>query len=529
MYRGRPPSFVPLIVSVLLVGFIVFWFSDTIADNDLWGHIRFGQDILRTGSIGQTDVYSYRTAGQRWINHEWLAEVVFASVYDHWGPTGLIVFKVSSSLVILGLCYAHLRRHGLGPYRCLFVLVVVSVPFRMGLGTVRPQVFTYILFLFELLLIREAGAGHQSGLWLSPILVTAWVNLHGGVLAGVGILGIWIAVQIIGQLMHGTSPRPLRLASLARIALLGLACGCALLLNPYGAALVDFLVRTAMVPRPEISEWSPLAILSFPGVLYLGLLTIGFVGLALSARRRSPESILIYSTAAVLPLVSERHYPLFALALVVLMGEHVADVWNRWRSPQVHTSTNMRLVAVISLFLSLALVVLSLPRFGCVRIEPFYFPFPARAVAFLRQSGLRGNMAVPFDWGEYALWHLGPEMKVSIDGRRETLYSDEAYRQSRDFELGTGPWDALLKTSATDLVLAKVGSPTAKLVSRTDGWLALYHDSICVLFVRAGLPSIDRVAQCPIPALPDNGDGLCFPGPTGWLAKGTDRSHISLN
>src|SRR6185503_2745442 len=27
------------------------------------------------------------------------------------------------------------------------------------------------------------------------------------------------------------------------------------------------------------------------------------------------------------------------------------------------------------------------------------------------------------DFGEYALWHFGPALRVSIDGRRETLYS----------------------------------------------------------------------------------------------------------
>ena len=88
----------------------------------------------------------------------------------------------------------------------------------------------------------------------------------------------------------------------------------------------------------------------------------------------------------------------------------------------------------------------SLPQIGCIRVEPYYFAFPARAVAFFRHSGVRGNMAVPFDWGEYVIWHLGPDVKVSIDGRRETIYSDEAYRQSRDFERGSGVWDALLKT-----------------------------------------------------------------------------------
>ncbi len=30
---------------------------------------------------------------------------------------------------------------------------------------------------------------------------------------------------------------------------------------------------------------------------------------------------------------------------------------------------------------------------------------------------------LPFNWGEYAIWHFGPRLRVSIDGRRETVYS----------------------------------------------------------------------------------------------------------
>src|SRR5262249_13705264 len=163
-----------------------------------------------------------------------------------------------------------------------------------------------------------------------------------------------------------------------------------------------------------------------------------------SGRRRTPQAILILSTTAVLPLISQRHYPLFVLALVVLAGEHIADVWNHWRPPMAQSSGGRSSIAFVSLVLSVVFAGASLPRFASIRVEPFYFAFPARAVALLRQSGVRGNMAVPFDWGEYILWHIGPGLKVSIDGRRETLYSDETYRQSRDFEQGTGDWDLLL-------------------------------------------------------------------------------------
>jgi hypothetical protein len=514
MTRARSDPFPAFASSFLLAGFGLFWFSHTVADPDLWGHIRFGQDILRTGSIVQEDIYSYRTGGQPWINHEWLSEVIFAGLYDLSGPAGLIAFKVLAGLLILGLCYGHLRRGGLGPFRSVLLLLLISIPFRMGLGTIRPQIFTYCLFLSLLLLIEGAATRRQRWLWASPLLFAAWANLHGGVLAGAGALGLWGVARLVERPGGDAGHPGRRLGAVVRVGLLGVACGLALLLNPYRAGLVLFLLRTATVPRPEISEWTPLALTSLPGQVYLGLLAIGIVGLVGSRRHRAPAAALIFGAMAVLTLMSNRHYPLFALALVVLAGEHVADVGNRWWPPAPPRSNRARGAAAVSLLVALPLIALSPARFDCIRIEPYYFPFPTRAVAFLWQSGVRGNMAVPFAWGEYVLWHLGPGVKVSVDGRRETAYSDESYRQSLDFERGTGAWDALLKAPPTDLVLAPNWSPTANLLGRTEGWVPLYRDTFCVLFIRAGRPDLDRFLEHPLPDLPDNGEGLCFPGPS---------------
>src|SRR5438477_428999 len=133
----------------MVAGFALFWFSYTLADPDLWGHVRFGQDIVRTGRIVQADEYSYRTAGQRWINH------------------------------------------------------------------------------------------------------------HGGVLAGVGVLGLWVIGRAIDQLSGFA--RSCHWGFTAGLGPLVIACGLGLLVNPYGPYLLEFLWRTATVPRPEISEWAPLA------------------------------------------------------------------------------------------------------------------------------------------------------------------------------------------------------------------------------------------------------------------------------
>jgi len=494
----------------LLASFAIFWFSYTVADPDLWGHIRFGQDILRTGSLVQSDAYAYRSAGQPWINHEWLSEVAFAAVYNRAGSSALIAAKVVLGLVLVGLCQFHLTRRGLGPFRAVLLLILASIPFRFGLGTIRPQIFTYLAFLLVLLLIETAKTGRELYLWALPVIVAVWVNLHGGVLAGIGVVVLWIGAFTFRSLRTKNGNAAVTFLTLLAI---GTASGLALLVNPYGARLVNFLATTGTIPRPEISEWAPLALTSLPGLLYLCVLAIGTTGLAGSSQPRRPEAIVIVAVAATLPLVANRHYPLFVLALFVFAGAHIADTSNRWMPTNWSALSRSRRVTAACVVASMLMIGFSLPRFGCIRVDPFYFAFPARAVGLLKQSGVRGNMAVPFDWGEYVLWHLGPGVKVSIDGRRETLYSDEAYRQSLDFERGRGLWDALLKTASTDLVLAPNASPTANLLSLTDRWVPLYQDTFCVLFARAGLPSIDQIVKTPVPRLPDNGAGLCFPAP----------------
>jgi hypothetical protein len=496
----------------LLVGFVLFRFSDTVADPDLWGHIRFGADIVRTGSIARTDTYSYRTKGQPWINHEWLSEVIFAGIYQAAGPQALIVFKVLVGLLIFGVSYGYLRHHGLGPVNSLLLLILVGIPFRMGLGTIRPQIFTYLFFLVVILILQKASSGREAWLWILPVLFVLWVNLHGGVLAGLGVLLLWVAIQVARRHWDGLGSSTANQGSAVGLGMLAAVCILAIFLNPYGEDLVRFLLRTATVPRPEISEWAALKLSSLPGLIYLVLVAIGVVGLVGSRRQRRPESIAILVITSVLALLSNRHYPLFALALIVFGGEHIADVASqRLPSRRLRLGENP-VIAAAGILASLVLIGLAIPGFGCITLEPYYFAFPARAVAFLKQGEVRGNIAVPFDWGEYVIWHLGPAVKVSIDGRRETAYSDEAYRQSRGFELGSSDWDALLKTGKpTDLVLAPIGSPIIEPLSRIREWIPLYRDTCCIMFVRAHMPGLDRLLQTPVPPFPDNGNRLCFP------------------
>jgi hypothetical protein len=130
----------------LVVSALAVIFSRTIADPDLWGHLRFGLDTLRAGAIIQHDPYSYLTAGERWINHEWLAEALFAFAWLAAGVPGLVLLKMSVAFLTMGYIWKHLVNQGLNRFLVMILLLVASLFFFSFFVVVRPQMFTFLLF-----------------------------------------------------------------------------------------------------------------------------------------------------------------------------------------------------------------------------------------------------------------------------------------------------------------------------------------------------------------------------------------------
>ncbi|HUY26609.1 MAG TPA: hypothetical protein VMV27_04245, partial [Candidatus Binataceae bacterium] len=83
--------------------------SVRVADPDLYGHLRFGEQILLTGHIARFDPFSYSIAGLRWASHEWLSEVVIAWFYAHGGVIGLKLMKLGCSAALVMMLFAAMR------------------------------------------------------------------------------------------------------------------------------------------------------------------------------------------------------------------------------------------------------------------------------------------------------------------------------------------------------------------------------------------------------------------------------------
>lgn len=513
-----------LSIVALVLGIAIMGFARTTADPDLWGHLRFGLDLLETGSVIRPDPYSYLTAGVTWVNHEWLAEALMAIAWraaDAFGSpaTGLVLLKLAMVVAVVGILYWHLLWRGLSAIAAGTIVLAYLPVLLPWLGAVRPQMFTYACFALTIAAIARAEAGQPRMLWVMPPVFALWANLHGGFLAGGGICALWLMARAVRRVFAREGVAASTWGDEARRFWLPvMVTGLATLATPYAGDLWLFL-RTALTPRLEIAEWNPIVATSPEGVAYVILLTPTVLGWIYSRREKRPVLVFLYLVAALLPLIARRHSPLFALGLVIFAGEHMADAASRLVRRRaagakeiVHDgrggeSDRVRAGAVDAVpapfvppvwmsatFVAMAIACLGLTTPYLRQVIVDRESFPVEAVRLIAASGVRTNMATEFAWGEYVLWHLGPGVKVSTDGRRETVYSDAAYEETLQFMYGYGRWDAVLDHPGVDLALVPTKTwPTFNLMRLKQGWTLIYRDDRSALFGRDGASVADHV------------------------------------
>ncbi|MDH3732419.1 MAG: hypothetical protein OEU54_02755 [Gemmatimonadota bacterium] len=502
----------------LTLGVCFFIVARAATDPDLLGHIRFGQEILEEGEIPRVDQYSFTSGGQDWINHEWMAEVSFALIYNAFGNFGLHMLRLLVAMTIIVALYRHSMKSGLEPLRAGILLVLISLLLVNGTVTVRPQLFTFVFLLLLLLILSAVERGHRRLVWVIPLIMMAWINFHGGVLAGLVLVAAWMAGHWLAWLLpdDNVARRDSIGLPLTATAVLAL-CPIAMLINPYGWELLDFLFETATVSRPDITEWMPTPMRSRRGRIYL-LLTVGsLLALHWTKSKRHPPLLLVFATIAVLPLLAVRHIPLFGIGVGVLLPVHFASVAYGRAGAEGSVSSGSGVLRpamiAVTILTGFMLITAALPDLRCVKIDGIRsITFPVRAVEWIRRSEVEGKLATFFDWGEYAIWHLEPSVRVSMDGRRETVYTDSIYDEYLRFRNGLTGWEDHIDKRGAEMALVSVETPMFSLMQLKPGWDLMYQDSLSAIFAPTGSPHAARLAGTPIPTdYPQHGIGYCMP------------------
>lgn len=490
--RDLSPIFLPRVV---LWATVLGILSYTVADPDLWGHVRFGLDILQHLSIPSKDPYSF-TSDREWINHEWLSEVLMGLAFDAGGSVGLALLKLAILAFTMVVVSRELAFRGVPPVARDVLVVICVVSCATLTPTLRPQTFSLALFALLLVTLRRVDDGRAALLWSVPILMAVWANMHGGWLVGIGVIGAWAAVRCVRP---GGAPR-LVWASAAVVSLL------ATLANPVGVGLWKFLYETVGLGRADITEWQSLVRLA-PGDAVPWLLATAITAIALWRARDQQLAgpVAVVGMLLVTSFKVWRLAPFYALAGIVLLGPHtVRRPSTVARADPPASSFAVVIVGLMAVLAVGGTAVVSYRNVACIRMSGEWIA-DRDAAAYIRDSGIRGRMLTWFDWGEYAIWHLSPAIAVSMDGRRETVYSDEMLRLHYAIYGGEPGWQDALRRLDPDHVWLPATVPTLSAIEQM-GWRRVYRTDESTVLSRADLQ--------PTPSLRSPGPAAetCFPG-----------------
>lgn len=467
-------------------------------DPDLWGYMAFGRLFWQTGSFPYRDTFAYLPTLDPFVYHEWLTGVFLYPLYQLAGAPGLQLLKYFLGLITVALVYLTARLRGAEPLAAILGLILVQPFLGIGYSPVRAQAFTFAFFALSLYLLERARiTGRFRALWVLVPLQVLWANLHGGFLAGLGLLVFYS----LGELL---SRRPF----LPYVKVFLVAC-LATLLNPYGLEYWRYLADAVSMPRPEITEWVSAYQAYRRGTFFNEFMLFFLVAaivlyMSLRMHWRELTPMLALCLTFYLGVKHLRHQVFFYLLAGAYLATPIARYLEVMRAdPKLQSlkQWGLRLGWQIPALLVGAVLVyygwlvaaegplsFRLPSLPSPGKSAIYYP--TGAVAYIQEHRLSGKLLTEFDWGEYLIWSLSPGCRVSLDGRFEAVYPAGVCQEYFNFIYARPGWRQFLEKYPPDMILVDSRSPIAKLLQNDPSWQEVYQDPGAALFLRNNVPLV---------------------------------------
>src|SRR6266581_9368992 len=96
--RRRFGISLPLLFGLVVYVQILSRSDRVLGDGDTYWHIAVGRWIIAHRAVPNSGIFSATMPDAPWVAHEWLGEIILATLYDHFGWAGLVAAA--------GLCVA---------------------------------------------------------------------------------------------------------------------------------------------------------------------------------------------------------------------------------------------------------------------------------------------------------------------------------------------------------------------------------------------------------------------------------------
>ena len=465
-------------------------------DGDPGRHIRVGSFILETRTIPRIDLFSHTMHGREFIPFEWLSEALFAAAHAVAGLAGVAVFTGILFAAGVGLVYLAIRSFGV-PAPVAFAFGFLSFLLQAVHLHPRPHMFTTALVaLFSLILLEVRRGRSKKWLLALPVLMVAWVNLHGGFLVGFILIGVFSGYYLLRWTRDRTATvnRELALWLIGTLFL----CLLASLLNPAGWALwphtTGYLGETYLVDFTQeykSPNFHDAVIKSF-----LLTLTLGTIVLALLRSRVDLLGLFLWVLFAAFALHSVRNVPLFGVVCIPWLAVWTSELLQPGDEAVGRGARFWRWANAIQRvestvpgwpFLLVGLVLMTIGALRRPEAGTYAFAenvFPVAAVDHLQKSGFvaPGPVYNDFIWGGYLLY-AWPEIPVFIDGQTD-FYGEDLTQEYVRIRALFPDWEELLEKHGVRWAIIPPEVALNQGLTISAEWRSVYSDSTAVVWTR---------------------------------------------
>jgi len=443
--------------------------TSTMGAVDLAYQIRAGNGIVETGALPHVDTYAFTTAGVRWLDQQWGAQVTLALVHRAGGWMALVVLRALLIGATYGLVYLACRARGAGR-RTSSLLTLAGIVLGLRGLALRPQLFA-LLLLAASLWVLAGRRDHPRRLWCLPVFAVAMANLHGAFVLVPVLAGLTLLEDVLD-----------RDPGARRTLLVGVVATAATLLNPFGAEAWRYAFRIATNPviRDTISEWRPTSVATVSGGVFAA--SVVLIG-ALFVHRGRPVDLAALAWLAVfggLAVPASRGIVLWGLVAPTVAARLLrAD-------PSAMPAHTSRRVVVGAVALALIAVIVARWMRGTTPDSLLARAPVGLSGAVARSVPPGTNLFVWQPWGSWFEFAL-PDHRVLVDSRIE-LFSQDVWDEYNDVRLARGAWGSILGRYDIGAIVLNVDDDVLR--SRLEGqpgWTLVRDDEDGAVFVRDDL------------------------------------------
>jgi len=499
----------PSIADLIFIGmFAVLLFTPLagrlLGDAGTGWHIRTGQQILATHAVPRTDPFSSTMVGKPWFAWEWFYDIVAGALHASLGLNGVVWFTSFVIASVFAWVFRLLIMRGVDVMSAL-VLTLLAVYASTIHFLARPHVVSWLFALAWFWILDSSDRAELNAsrrVWLLPLLMLIWVNVHGGFLLGflllaifwVGAMWEWYAAK--ENRIEESISRISAVKRAWRLTWVALLSGGATLINPYGwklhAHIYSYLTNSFLMDHVDEFK-SP----NFHGLAqkcFSVLLLIVVATVAARGRRLKIAEALIVLFAIYAGLYASRNIPVSSILLVMSVAtllrhsESSAQLSQPGffvRMTRIEARSQGHLWCAVFAVLMLLICVhggtIGSNQLINARFEPTRMP--VEAVNFLEESNLKGPIFAPDYWGGYVIYRLDPREQVVLDDRHD-LYGEQflkSYLTTLHAEPG---WQNFLSAHEIGCMILPKTAALTTLLLETGEWKPIYTDSLTIVFVR---------------------------------------------